>query len=110
MAIQPTQPVAVASEDGVVFNISVAESTLAGRYTQEQLAAAFESVQDEDHWKNPVDAWIPADADVDLVRAAVEHFTATEATVVADYDLESNPPVLTGHHVTAPGYWAGPAA
>ena len=81
------------------IQINLAESTLAGRFTQKQLEMAFALVQNLDHWKGPVNALIPV-WEMDVVAAAIEHFTGTEATFGA--------PSLDIVRVTAPGYWAGP--
>jgi len=50
-----------------------------GTFTQEQLDAAFTSVQNAEHWKLPVDAVIQ-DSERDLVRAAIIHFTGSVPT------------------------------
>lgn len=71
-------------------------------FTQEQLEAAFKKVQNADHWKNPIDAVIDT-ADIDVTRAAIQHFTGTQA----EFKL------CIGQHgkwrVEAEGYRAGPA-
>jgi hypothetical protein len=82
-----------------------------GEFTQEELEEAFCLVEPEEHWKGPIDAVVdvsPADeAKVRLIKAAVEHFTATSPTFHVSLPLDSGPPRL---RVKAPGYWAGPAA
>ena len=84
--------------DGV--EIGLAESTLAGRFSQDDLVYGFDLVKNPEHWKGEIDRVIRA-ADRDVVAAAVEHFTATEA---AFQELPGG-----RLRVTAPGYWAGPA-
>jgi hypothetical protein len=88
-----------------------------GYYTQEQLDAAFKLVQDEGHWKMPVDCkveGIPAAAlggFIDLLLAAVPYFTATNARIEAVHP-EAKDGYLTGTYsviVKAAGYYAGPA-
>ena len=71
---------------------------------QEVLREAFERVEDSDHWKGPIDAMVAYSEGFtpEIIRDAVMHFTATEATIV---DAGSG-----RMHVTAPGYWKGPAA
>lgn len=89
------------------IRVSDTEPILFGRNTDEILALcnmrlAFDAVHNLDNWKGAVDAMISA-KDVEIVVSAVEHYTATMATVT----------VIGGGtfaHVTAPGYWAGPAA
>lgn len=86
------------SVDGIKFQL--AESATANRYTQEQLDAAFSLVQNKTHWKGPISAVVPIDTDLNLVQAAIEHFTGTEADIV--------PINKSALLVKAPGYWAGP--
>lgn len=82
------------------LRIHLAESSFAGRFTQEELEAAFALVKPATHWKDRIDALIP-DRDREVVAAAIEHFTATEATFSLDDDGSLR--------VRSPGYWAGPA-
>lgn len=70
--------------------------------TQEQnMRTIFDAVQDEAHWKGPIDAIVKA-ADAQLAADAVEFFTGTKATV----KLIPGPSKLA--HIEAVGYWAGP--
>ena len=65
---------------------------------------AFERVQDKDHWKGPIDATVGHSEGFteEMIKDAVMFFTATEATIIDDG--------MGDMHVTAPGYWQGPAA
>lgn len=47
------------------------------KYTQEQLENAFQKVQNKEHWKNPIQTWIPV-KDLEITEAAIKHFTATD--------------------------------
>lgn len=47
------------------------------RYTQEQLSQAFALVKNQENWKYPVDATVPADADTALIGDAVIYFTGS---------------------------------
>ena len=49
-------------------------------YTRDELKAAFEKVQDLDHWKNPIFTRIPI-KDVDVTRAAIEFYVGDSPTV-----------------------------
>lgn len=71
-------------------------------YTRLELRQAFEAVQADSHWKDPIRATIRPEM-LPLVAAAVVHYTATEL-VVEKYDRASG--LLT---VRADGYRAGPA-
>ena len=64
----------------------------------------FELVENKDHWKGPIDAMVAKSIGVtpDVIMSAVMFFTATEATVEDEG--------VGQMHVTAPGYWEGPAA
>lgn len=72
-----------------------------GGYTMDQLEKAFDSVKDQDHWKNPIDAIIPADQK-DVLSRSIPWYTGTEAQFE---EVEGRPEVL---RVTAAGYFAGP--
>ena len=70
-------------------------------YTDAQLRAAFELVQNPIDWRAPID--FRGDMhpeDVEAAKVAIEFFTATKATVV-----EINGDVI----IQADGYRAGPA-
>ena len=67
-----------------------------------KMVAAFDLVENADHWKGPVDGFIDG-ADVAVVAEAVVYFTATVAEITEG-------PTKGRFHVKAPGYWAGPAA
>ncbi len=47
------------------------------KYTQEQLHAAFTSVQNKKGWKYPVNAVVEADVDQELLTEAIIHFTGS---------------------------------
>lgn len=72
-----------------------------------ELEVAWKRVEPATHWKAPVDATIYATEEelVDVLEA-IEFYTATpgEATKV-----ETIGHGIYRFHVTAPGYWAGPA-
>lgn len=71
------------------------------KYSQEKLQAAFASVQDKNHWKNPIPRqWINKD-EKDLIAEAINHFTATEMEIHS----ESYGKLL----ISAKGYRNGPA-
>lgn len=72
-----------------------------GGFTHEQIREAFGMVQDEDHWKNPIDAIVDRDQ-VDLLARAIPYMTGTPAS----FDDAGCEPGTT--RVTAPGYFAGP--
>jgi hypothetical protein len=60
--------------------IRLAESTLAGRFTQEQLAWAFDLVTaGMANWKGRISTTVPASLR-EQVAAAIEHFTGSEAS------------------------------
>ena len=67
-------------------------------YEQDQLEAAFgEVTKDVEHWKEPLNCWVPVE-DLDLVRAAIIHFTGSVLEEVASKDGWVK--------VHAAGYWA----
>ena len=73
-------------------------------YEQDQLEAAFGEISaDMDHWKDSIDTWVPAE-DLDLVRAAIIHFTGSVLWVV---DTKTWLEVLGENwvRVKAAGYW-----
>jgi len=82
--------------------IGLDDSTMAGRFTQEELEAAFARVKPATHWKDRIDATIEEDdaVEIEKILAAIEHFTGTEGMV---RDLGG-----AWSRITAPGYWAGP--
>lgn len=69
---------------------------------QDELQAAFNLVAEPDDWRKPINAMIE-DKDVEIVREAVEYFTATT--------IRTSPWMgKVGHtHVRATGYRNGPA-
>lgn len=71
-------------------------------FTVDQLKTAFERVQNRDHWKGPIDCIIPS-SDIIITAAAIEFYTATKADIAQVDGTKSV-------RITAPGYWAGPAA
>lgn len=72
--------------------------------TIETLTAAFDMVCSADDWKAPIDAIVDVDDDLNLIRRAVIHFTATD--VQWKFAPEHGPTKL---RVTAKGYRMGPA-
>jgi hypothetical protein len=53
-------------------------STISEAFTQEQLREAFDLVAPKPNWKAEIDAVIPREKR-DVVAAAIEHFTGSEA-------------------------------
>jgi hypothetical protein len=82
----------------------LAHSAIHDGYTKAELEAAFKKVQNAEHWKNPIDAFIQID-EVNITAKAIQFFTATTAqffrVTTAGGKLKMR--------VTAPGYYAGPA-
>lgn len=56
------------------------------KYTEAQLSAAFDLVADKECWKLPIQAVVPADADQDLIRAAVVYYTGGVAHFMPQED------------------------
>jgi hypothetical protein len=73
---------------------------------QAELTAAFDLVEPSTHWKDPIDAVVPATADLELIQEAVIHFTATTPTFTR---CPSGDPTDCRIRVQADGYRAGPA-
>ena len=74
-----------------------------------QLQAAFERVQNSDHWKGPIN-WtgILTSSEAVLTLEAIEFYTATPGHI----RYLSTPSGSEGRahvQITAKGYWAGPA-
>ena len=69
-------------------------------FEQDQLEAAFgEVTKDVEHWKDALNCWVPVE-DLDLVRAAVIHFTGS---VIEEVDFDE----MSGRvRIHAAGYWA----
>jgi hypothetical protein len=76
------------------------------KYTQEQLQAAFQLVQDKKHWKNPISYLMRPDDNFDLIVSAIQHFTATFPSVDIYSDRVSQIYYL---RINSIGYRAGPA-
>ena len=75
---------------------------LLGGFTEDALSAAFDKVSNKDHWKGPIDCVVSLTAEELVTTAhAIPFYTATGANFTALGDGK--------YHVTAPGYWAGPA-
>lgn len=70
-------------------------------FEQDQLEAAFgEVTKDVEHWKEPLNCWVPVE-DLDLVRSAIIHFTGSV--------LEEGAYMAHGGgwvHIQSAGYWA----
>ena len=64
-------------------------------FSRNQLAEAFEKVQDKKHWKNPIDAIIQKE-DISIVNAAIDFFAGGGAVFSIHHK---------GTRVTAPGYF-----
>lgn len=81
---------------------ALTEHDLLGGFTKAALDAAFTKVASPVHWKAPIDITV-ALTPTELVTTAfaITFFTATGANF-----LTVSPGV---YHVTAPGYWGGPA-
>lgn len=78
-------------------------------YTHGELRCAFDMVANPDDWRAPVDSVVDARF-VELVKAAVEFFTATSATTRPEHGREARrSPVPNPVRVRAAGYRAGPA-
>ena len=71
------------------------------KFTHEEMARAFENVQDKENWKNPINSCVRAE-DVEVTKEAIVYFTATEATL--GENLGNG-----WYKITAPGYYMGPA-
>ena len=69
-------------------------------FTQAQIEAAFESVQDAQHWKNPINAIVDR-AQIEVLTRAIPYYTGTPAFFD---DVEGQPGKV---RVTADGYYAG---
>ena len=67
-------------------------------FTYDQLRSAFETVQDEDHWKNPISAVIPA-GQHRLTAAAIEFFAGGGSRVRSIADRDDL------FFIEAPGYY-----
>lgn len=94
-------------------NVRDAVNTKFRGFTYDELNRAFKLVQNEDHWKNPINSVCSSD-EVKVVAAAIEYFTATKAHF--DYLGVSEGTGRTrfkaGEHilrVLADGYRRGPA-
>ena len=69
-----------------------------GGYTLEELEAAFDAVKNKDHWKEDIDAVVPAEME-HVLTFAIPWFTGG-----ADFSIR---PEGEGRiRVTAPGYWS----
>lgn len=81
-------------------------------HDEASVRAAFEKVENKDHWKGPIDAVIDA-KDRNIVAFAIEFYTATTATFrpvkAGEFAVGMADEVAGRLRVTAPGYWAGPA-
>jgi hypothetical protein len=77
--------------------MTTARQEVFGGYADDELRAAFALVKNQDNWKLPVDATVPADADRDAIDAAVIYFTGGPAAFVK---------VRSGWRVVAAGYYA----
>ena len=57
------------------------------KYSQEELKASFELVEDESHWKNPIDKTLGVKtmAELDCIVHAIIHFTASVPEITHIY-------------------------
>ena len=97
------------AEDGTQIAVQIPTGDLLGGYTRIELDRAFSSVQNPADWKAPIDCildlrglcLIEVRNKLARVKAAIEFFTATTASVhVVDGGI---------YRVTALGYRMGPA-
>lgn len=78
-------------------------------YSRPELEAAWALVAPREHWKAPIEAYLPKEtpeATALAIKAAIEFYTATTpafhfVTRRGETEIELK--------VTAVGYWAGPA-
>ena len=73
---------------------------LNGQYTVAELRAAWSLVENLDHWKEPVDAWVHSSM-IGVVLDAIEFITGTKGTIA---EVGENGRI----RVTAIGYRRGP--
>jgi hypothetical protein len=66
--------------------------------TATEMQKLFELVQNEEHWKNPIDAWVPKETDMDALNEAVIYYTGSSILVGETNDLGMT-------HITADGYF-----
>ena len=78
------------------------EKLLGMKYTQEELQKAFNLVCDDKDWKAPIDSLCLIN-EMEIVSAAISHFTATKAK------FNTIPENRKWARVTAQGYRSGPA-
>jgi hypothetical protein len=69
-----------------------------------QLKEAFEKVQNKEHWKNPIDAFIDP-KDYDVTDDAIAFFTGTRINYAVTARVGPNRGKI---HIKADGYYAGP--
>lgn len=90
--------------DGETLNVTVKEWMPTGpgkkRASRDELTAAFEKVENAEHWKDPIDCEISRD-DLEIVSEAVLYFTATQVEVIEELGDRVR--------IKAAGYRAGPA-
>jgi hypothetical protein len=71
---------------------------------QERLKALFALVENRKNWKNPINRFVPEDADLDGIKEAVRHFTGCVPTFTRVH-RRKNKRSTWGYQVTAPGYY-----
>ena len=69
------------------------------KYTVEELKEAFERVQDETNWKNPIRKWIHKEY-LEITKEAIMFFTGTETEILAD--------TYGKVYIHSVGYYGGP--
>ncbi len=74
--------------------------------TREYLKGLFEKVQNKEHWKNPIDAFIDP-KDFEDTDTAIAYFTGTRINY-AVIELDSQSPNRGKVHIKADGYYLGP--
>jgi len=73
-------------------------------HTREELKAAFEKVQNKEHWKNPIDAFIDP-KEYGIIDDAISYFTGTRINYAV---VERGGPNDGKIHIKADGYYLGP--
>ena len=90
------------------FKENEAALNIAADLVEDARCRVFDSLADDNDWRGPIDVIVSLEAleamgGLDLIRSAVEFYTATRPTF--EYDLPGD-----SVHIRAKGYRAGPAA
>ena len=88
-------------------------TVVAADMTHPQIREAFERVQDETDWKNPIDKALRGVtiAEMNQILYAVEFFTGTKANIDLidpSEEVTMYQPSRWNVRITAPGYYGGP--